>query len=92
LIEADGCLWIADTNSWRALLLFPDDYMAVDREGVTVVIDGTGAERARIGQPVVVFGGGITAEVARRLSDEPLPARCLADEIWLVSDLTSANQ
>jgi hypothetical protein len=92
LIEEDGCLWIADANSWRALLLFPDDYTAVDREGVTVVIDGTGAERARIGQPVVVFGGGITAEVARRLSDEPLPARCLADDIWLVSDLTSGNQ
>ncbi len=90
LVEDEGCLFI-ESDGARSFPLFPAEYEVVDQEGVLTVVDREGRVIASVGDEVIAGGGGITAEFAREIADEPLPEHCLGNGAYIVSELVPAG-
>ena len=89
-VYGDGCLWIEAADGSRHLPLWPADTQLgmINREPAILGPDGELlVESGDATVDIARLGGSETsAAVARDLVGE-IPERCLADGIWVVSDV-----
>lgn len=67
----DGYLCIGDN-----IIIWQADYFLHNNNGTIEVLDRDGEVVARVGEEVVMGGGGISLELANRMIKEPLPEDC----------------
>jgi hypothetical protein len=67
----DGYLCIGES-----LIIWQPDYFLNDNNGTIEVLDRNGKVVARVGEEVVMGGGGIPREEVNRMIKEPLPEDC----------------
>jgi hypothetical protein len=87
LVESDGCLFADHANAGRFLLLWPEGYAPVEREGRFAVVDEDGDVVAEEGRRDSFGGGTSGIGDARYFTGRDVPGRCrvVGDHYWRVS-------
>ncbi len=87
LVESSGCLFGDSIDGTRLLLLWPEGYAPVKREGRFAVIDEDGNVVAQEGRRDSFGGGTSRLGGARYATGSDIPVRCrvIGDNYWRVS-------
>jgi hypothetical protein len=79
LVESDECLFAVHPEVGRFLLLWPEGYAPVRRDGRLAVVDEEGNVIAKVGHRHSFGGGTSGLGVARYFTGRDVPVRCRVD-------------
>lgn len=87
LVQESGCLFAESLDGARSLLLWPEGYAPVRRNGHIAVVDEDGQVVGEEGRPDSFGGGAYGLGDARYHTGKDIPLRCrlTGDSYWLVS-------